>query len=55
MLGGRQEGDGRKGGRIRYAKRQERSTESQKFEEKYVSVQDGELEVASRKSQMPEK
>jgi hypothetical protein len=40
-------------GRIRYGKRQERSTEGQETEWKYVAVGDGELRVATRKSQMP--
>ena len=56
-LGGGEEGEENRGlrGRIRYGKRQERSTESQEIEQKYVAVGDGELGVATRKSQMPEK
>jgi hypothetical protein len=53
-LGGREEKK-KGGGRIRYGEGQERSTGCQETEEKYVAVGDGELGVATRKSQMPEK
>ena len=45
----------RKGGRIRHGKRWGRSTEGQKIEGRCVTVGDGELGVATRKSQMPGK
>ena len=44
-MGGREEMEGKGVGRIRYGKRQERSTEGQEIEQKYVAVGDGELEV----------
>ena len=53
--GREREGGVKKGGRIRYGKRQERSTEGQEIEQKYVAVGDGELGVATRKSQTPGK
>jgi hypothetical protein len=43
------------GSRIRYGKGQERSTEGQKTELKYVAVGDGELGVATRNSHPPVK
>ena len=49
------EGRGKKGDRNRYWKEQERSTEDQEIEQKYVAVRDGELGVATRKSYMPGK
>jgi hypothetical protein len=53
-LGGREK-ERENGGRIRYKKRWERSTEGQNIEQKYVAVEDGKLGVATRKSQMPGK
>ena len=52
-LGGREK-ERENGGRIRYKKRWERSTEGQNIEQKYVAVEDGKLGVATKKSQMPE-
>jgi hypothetical protein len=50
-LGGREKrGRGKKGGRIKCEKGQERSIEGQEIESKYVAVGDGELGVATRKS-----
>ena len=51
---GRERGKGRKrGGKIRCEKSLGRSTEGQEIEPCCVAVGDGELEVATRKSQMP--
>jgi hypothetical protein len=44
-------GGGNKGGKIRFGKRQERSTEGQEIEQRCVAVGDGELGVATIKSQ----
>ena len=52
-LRGKEEGKGKNQGRIRYWKGQKRST-VQEIEQKYVAAGDGELVVATRKSQMPE-
>ena len=51
-LGGREEGEG-KGGSSDMGGDGERSTEGQEFESRCVAVGDGELGVATRKSQMP--
>jgi hypothetical protein len=48
MGGGKKEGD-----RIKCGRRQGRSTEGQEFEQRYIAVGDGELGVATRKTQMP--
>jgi hypothetical protein len=52
---GREKGVEGKRGRIRYRKGQERNTEGQEIEQKYVAVGDGKLGVAIRKSQSPGK
>ena len=48
---GREEGERKRRGRIRYGRRW-RCTEGQEIEQRYVVVGDGELGVATRKSQM---
>ena len=55
FMRGRGEGMGKRGGRIRYRRRLERSTECQEILRKYVKVKDRELGIATRKSQMLEK
>jgi hypothetical protein len=50
--GGRQRG-GKKGSQFRYWKRWGRSTEDQEFESIYITVEEGELGVVTRNSQMP--
>ena len=52
-LGGSEEG-GEEGG-IRYGRRWRRCTEGQEIEQRCVAMGDGELGVATRKSQMPGK
>jgi hypothetical protein len=52
-LGGREEGEGEKRERIRFGRRWRRCTEGQEIEQKCVAMGDGELGVATRKSQMP--
>ena len=47
-MGGREEMEGKGVGRIRYGKRQERSTEGQEIEQRCVAVGDGEPGVATR-------
>ena len=54
-LGGRQAGERKKRGRIRYGRRWRRCTEGQEIEQRCVAMGDGELGVATRKSQMPGK
>ena len=54
-MGGREEGEGKKRGRIRYGRRWRRCTEGQEIEQRCVAMGDGELGVATRKSQMPGK
>jgi hypothetical protein len=56
-LGGREEEEeeGNKGGRIRCWIGQERCTEGQKNEQRYIEMGDGELGTATKKSQMPGK
>jgi hypothetical protein len=54
-LGEREEGQGIKGDRIRYRRREGRSREGQEIELRCVAVCDGELGVVTRKSQMPRK
>ena len=54
-LGGRKEVEGEEVGRIRYGRRWERCTEGQEIEQRYVAMGDGELGLATRKSQMPGK
>ena len=44
-----------KRGRIRYGRRWRRCTEGQEIEQRCVAMGDGELGVATRKSQMPGK
>ena len=46
---------GEKRGRIRYGRRWRRCTEGQEIEQRCVAMGDGELGVATRKSQMPGK
>ena len=46
---------GGKSGRIRYGRRWRRCTEGQEIEQRCVAMGDGELGVATRKSQMPGK
>jgi hypothetical protein len=46
---------GGKGGRIRCGRRLGRCTEGQEIEQRYVAMGDGELGLATRKSQMPGK
>ena len=48
-------GRGKREGRICYARRWERCTEGQEIEQRCVAMGDGELGVATRKSQMPGK
>ena len=53
---GRKRGEGgEKRGRIRYGRRWRRCTEGQEIEQRCVAMGDGELGVATRKSQMPGK
>ena len=54
-MGGREVGEGKNRGRIRYGRRWRRCTESQIIEQRYVAMRDGDLGVATRKSQMPGK
>ena len=54
-MGGREEGEGEKRGRIRYGRRWRRCTEGQEIEQRCVAMGDGELGIATRKSQMPGK
>jgi hypothetical protein len=49
-LGGRQEGEGEKGGRIRCERRWGWYTEGQEFEQRCVAMGNGELGVPSSKS-----
>jgi hypothetical protein len=51
-VGGRKEGEGEKRGKIRYGRR---CTEGQEIEQRCVAMGCGELRVATRKSQTPEK
>ena len=53
-LGGTEEGKGKMKGRIRYGRRWRTCTEGQETEQMCVTMVKGELEVATRKSQMPE-
>ena len=53
-MGGRKEGK-EKGGGLKYRRRWGKSTEGQEFERSCVAVGDGELGIATRKSQMPRK
>jgi hypothetical protein len=46
---------GVKCGRIRYERRWKRCTEGQEIEQRCVAMGNGELEVVTRKSQMPGK
>ena len=48
-MGGREEGEGKKRGRIRYGRRWRRCTEGQEIEQRCVAMGDGELGVATRK------
>ena len=50
-MGGRKEGK-EKGGGLKYRRRWGRSTETQEFERSCVAVGEGELGIATRKSQM---
>ena len=50
-LGVREEGEGKVWERNRYGKRQERSSEGQENEQKYMAVGSRKLSVATRKSQ----
>ena len=52
---GREEGKGKRRGRIRYVQRPGRCAEGEAIKQKCVEMGDGELGVATRKSQMPEK
>ena len=54
-LEGREDREGKKRGRIRYGRRWRRCTEGQEIEQRCVAMGDGELGVATRKSQMPGK
>jgi hypothetical protein len=54
-MGGREEGEGKKRKRIRYGRRWRRCTEGQEIEQRCVAMGEGELGVATRKSQMPGK
>jgi hypothetical protein len=51
----REEGEGKGGDIIRCGRKLGRSTEGQEFEQRCVAVGDGELGVATRKTQMPGK
>ena len=51
-LGRKEEWDGKVGGHFRYGRRWGRNTEDQEFESRYIAVGEGDLEVATRKSQM---
>ena len=53
--GGRKRRGREKGNRIRCGRRWGRSTEGQEIEQRCVAVGDGELGVATRKSQIPGK
>ena len=52
---GREEGEGKKRGRIRYWRKWRRCTEGQEIEQRCIAIGDGELAIATRKSQMPGK
>jgi hypothetical protein len=54
-LGGREEGEVKKRRRIRYRRRWRRCTEGQEIEQRSVAMGNGELGIATRKSQMPGK
>ena len=54
-MGEKEEGVGEKRGRIKYKKRWRRYTEGQEIEQSCAAIGDGELGVATRKSQMPGK
>jgi len=54
-LGVRDEGEAEKGDKIRCGRRPRRCTEGQEIKQRYVVVGDGELGIATRKFQMPEK
>ena len=54
-LGRKRRRRGEKGVRIRYGRRWRRCTEGQEIEQRCVAMGDGELGVATRKSQMPGK
>ena len=51
-LGGREEGEAKKKGGIRYGRKWRRYTEGQEFEQRCVAIGHGELGVATRKCQM---
>jgi hypothetical protein len=50
--GRERQGRGKMRGRIRYGRKQGRSREGQEIELRYVAVEDEELRIATRKSQM---
>ena len=52
-MGGREEGEGEKRGRIRCGRRWRRCTEGQEIEQKCVAMGDRELDVSTKKSQLP--
>ena len=54
-LGRKRGGRRGRGDRIRYERRKGRYTEGQEIEQRSVAMGDGELKVATRKSQTPEK
>ena len=54
-MGGREEGEGKKRGRIRYGRRCRRCTESQEIVQGCVSIGDEELGLATRKTLRPGK
>jgi hypothetical protein len=54
-LGRKRREEEEKGGRIRYGRRQGKYTEGQEIEQGCVAMDDGELGVVNRKSQMPGK
>ena len=52
---GREEGERKRRGRIRYGRRWRKYTEGQEIEQRCVAMGDGEVGVAIRKFQMPGK
>jgi hypothetical protein len=54
-LEGIKEGRGKRGAEIRYGRRWRRCTEGQEIKQRCVAMGDGELGIATRKSQMPGK
>jgi hypothetical protein len=54
-LGGRNEWEGKKRGRIWYGRRYRRCTEGQEFDQRSVAMENGELGIATRQFLIPGK